>query len=432
MLLKILKHPITLFVSMIIGILTGLYVAWLAPFLAVFNQMYLSLLQMCVIPIVACAIILNIGKLFQGQFRSTLKKWFICVIIAVIFSSAFGIGLTLAARDFIAPDAATKVVLSDMNKTKDEKDIIGAFDELSFYEKGQVDEVESVTITDFFIDVVPSNIFSALSNSSIVQIVIFCCALGITLFSIGERRSEYFMSIVTGVYKAFYKFIEYLLLILPVSLCFMLAELFSSEGVVLILESLAKYIGLNYVAIFIIIAISFILIQVSSRCTLSEHLKAVKRTFFVALTTSSCIASTPTVINDIPEPLGLDKDAVNSVTPVSIIFCQTGTIVAASIIGIYSTTIYDVKISINTFFIVLVSAIIFSISITGVPGIIAVTMLSIIFQPLGVPTDLVEVIFLATVPFYQGASVFASLYGNIAITSFVLPHKKYFISQTVS
>lgn len=59
-------------------------------------------------------------------------------------------------------------------------------------------------------------------------------------------------------------------------------------------------------------------------------------------------------------------------------------------------------------------------------------MLNIILQPIGVPSDLMTLIFISTVSFYQGVNVFASLYSNVAITSFVLPNKKRESSRLVA
>lgn len=424
MLIKILKSPFTLFVSIFIGIIVGLYVTWLIPILSIFNQVYLSLLQVCVIPIVACAIIINIGKLFQKQFRNILRKWIITVIAAMVFSSLLGIGLAFVSHDFIMPDSNTKTALSKMDENKNiEKRITETFNELSFYDNNTIEETPQFSITDFIVISVPSNIFKALSENSIIQVLIFCCVFGITIAFVDKQKSEPLILIATGIYKALSKFIDYLLILLPVAICSLLAVQFSNEGIISILGSLTKYIEINYIAIAILIVTSFLLIQFRTRCSLRAHLRAIKHTFFISIATSSCIASTPTLIEDIPEPLGLDKNSVQSMVPVGIIICQTGTIVAAAILAIYSTTIYDVSIDTKTIIIALIGSIIFSISITGLPGIVASTMLGIILQPIGVPTDLMSLIFITTVSFYQGANVFASLYSNIAITSFVLTPK---------
>lgn len=432
MFVKILKNPITLFVSIFIGILIGIYASSLVPFLSILSQIYLSLLQVCVIPVVACAILINIGQLLKKQLRKIFNKWIISIITAMILASLLGIGLTLMARDFIVPDSNTKVALSKMDTSEQaNKSTTETFSELLFYEENEVEEVHKLTITEFITSSIPSNIFAALTENNIIQVLIFYCILGITFAFIPKQHSEPFLIIATGIYKALCKFIDYLMIFLPIAICSLLAEQFSNEGVISILGSLAKYIVINYVAVIILIIMSFILIQIKTKCSLNEHWHAVKQTLFVSIATSSCIASIPKLIEDIPEPLGLDKKAVKSATPIGIILCQPGTIVAVAILAIYSTTIYDVAIDVKTLIIVLLASIMFSISVTGIPGIVSATMLNIILQPIGIPADLMTLIFISTVSFYQGVNVFASLYSNVAITSFVLPNKKSKSSKLV-
>ena len=427
MLIRILKSPITLFISIILGILLGVYAGWLNPILSIFNQIYSALLQVCVIPIVACAIILNIGKLFQKQFRGILFKWIVSIVITMTFAALLGILSITATRNFIAPDSQTKAMLSKMVESDNQtENTIDMFNELHLYKENKFEETQQFTITDFIFNSVPSNIFSALTENNIMQILVFSCIFGIMLAFVDKKRAEPLIMIATGFYKAFCKFVDYLLIVLPFAFCSMLAEQFSNEGMAIssVLGMLAKFIGINYVTAVIIILIAFAFIQIKTKCTLSDHLKAVKQVFFISIATSSCIASTPTLIEDIPEPLGLDKKLVGSIAPISVLLCQPGTIAGAALLAMYSTTIYDVNVDVNTIFIVLIGSIVFSISSTGVPGVLAVNMLNIVLQPIGVPSELMILIFLSSIMFFQGIIVFASLYSNVAVASFLLSSRK--------
>lgn len=430
MLVKILKSPITLFISILVGIIVGFFASGLVPVLSVFSNIYISLLQVCAIPIVICAIIINIGRLFQKMFRGILFKWVLTIVVTMILVSLLGIGITLLSRSFIASDVKSMTSLLNISASEDEgKGVTDTFSELSFYDDNGVSETSEFTITDFLIKSVPSNIFKALTENNTIQVLIFSCILGITVAFINKKKSEPLLSIAEGVYAVLCKFIDYLMVLLPIFMCSVLAESFSNEKVIFILSSLTKYIALNYIIIFVIVLMSFIIIVSRTKCTFRRHLLAIKRTFFVSIATSSCLASTLTLIEDIPEPLGLDEDVVRSIMPVENIFCQAGTIAATAILATYSTTIYDVPIDMKTIVMVLVGSIVFALSIAGVPGMVGITMLSIVFQPLGVPEDLMTVIFMSALPFYQGLNVFASLYSNIAITTFVLKPKKQVLSQ---
>lgn len=428
MVIKILKSPITLFISIFVGILLGIYVPWTVPILSVFNTIFLSLLQVCVIPIVACAIIINIGKMFRKEFRKMLFNLFIFVIIFMMCAALLGIMSVMLTRDFITPDAQTKSAFSNIiGSGADTINMTKMFDELSFYGKNQIEEIKQFSFADFIFNAIPSNIFTALSDNNIMQVLLFSCAFGIMLSFINKRCAEPLIIIATSFYKAFCKLMEYLIIVLPIAICSMLAEQFSGGNLELsqILNMLAKFIGINYIVAIIIILGAFILIQIKTRCSIKEHLSAVKRIFFISIATSSCIASTSTLIEDIPGPFKLNKKLVSSIAPISILLFQPGTIAGAALLAMYSTTIYSVNVNLNLIFIVLIGSMVFSMSSAGLPGLVAANMLSIILQPIGVPSELMILIFLSSVMFFQGIIVFASLYSNIAIMTLVLsPRKK--------
>lgn len=141
MIIKILKSPITLFISMVLGILLGIYVPWTVPVLSIFNKIFLSFLQVCIIPIVACAIVINIGKLFQKEFRRVLLRLIVFVAIFMICSALLGIISVMSTRSFITPDAQTKSAFSNILGTGTyTTNTTGMFDELSLYGVNQIDD----------------------------------------------------------------------------------------------------------------------------------------------------------------------------------------------------------------------------------------------------------------------------------------------------
>ena len=77
----------------------------------------------------------------------------------------------------------------------------------------------------------------------------------------------------------------------------------------------------------------------------------------------------------------------------------------------------------QTIIVILIGAIAFSLSIIGAPGVVAVSMLSIILTPLGIPSETIVLIYLATIPFFDPIAVFSSVYSNIAVTALVVPGK---------
>ena len=178
--------------------------------------------------------------------------------------------------------------------------------------------------------------------------------------------------------------------------------------------------------------LAFLIVQLKTGLPVREHLMAIKKTFFVACGTSSCIASISVAMEDSVDRLGLDEEVTKAILPIGITTFQYGVIASGAIAAVYGTSIYPVDVTVQTILIILVGAVTFSLSIIGAPGVVAVSMLSIILTPLGIPSETIVLIYLATIPFFDPLAVFSSVYSNIAVAAIVSPGKEKTAEYEVS
>lgn len=420
--IKIMKSPVTLLVSIIAGFLTAIYGKNIVPYLSPINIIYTNLLQMCVLPIVSCAVAVNIRGLFNGKCRGLFRRWAAAVIVMLLFSAGFAVCLSLGARDYIRLDQETKQAVTKLQGADEEE--MSFFTEVSYYEDEEVETAqEEFKVIDFLVNAIPTNIFVSFVNNDTLKVLLFFGLFGIMLGLIDEQRASAIQRGMEGIYQAFCRLVDIILILLPLSMYTMIAVQFSAEGMRGIVTALFKLILLIYLILFVVMVVSFCVIQMRTGCSVREHIKAVKRTFFVAVGTSSCISTVSVAMDDIPEHLGLDKQVSRSVMPIGMTIFQNGVIICAAVAAVFGTTIYNVDINLNTVLIILMGSIMYSFSIVGIPGIVAVSMLDMILSPLGIPSEMIVLIYLAIIPVIDPFSVFASVYSNIAITT-VVNHKE--------
>ena len=82
----------------IVALFIGIYFKETAKVLTPFGEMYLSLLKMCIIPIVASALAYSIGKLASSDEASRQLKRSILVILASLIAVAFIVSLLVSSR----------------------------------------------------------------------------------------------------------------------------------------------------------------------------------------------------------------------------------------------------------------------------------------------------------------------------------------------
>ncbi|GEM_PF-6056899 len=423
--MKILKSPWSMLAGIIAGIVIGLFLRPLVPILKPFGQIYMSLLQMCVLPIVACTVCINIGNLFSGKAGGIVIRFFLGLIAVLLSAALIGTLCAFLMRDFMTPGPEAKLAFARMNGAA-ETSTLDQFHRIQFYGEPQpvTSDDTQVTVIDFVLRAVPDNIFEALASGQTLQILLFFAVLGIMLNHVKDPRRTAVLNTMKGIYDALCIFINRLLLLLPFAMCAMLAEQFATDGMTGLALPLLRLIIVIYAAILLIILLTVILVRQLTGCTWTQHWRAVKRTMLIALATRSCMASIPSALEDCPAELGIDRHITDSILPIGITMCQSGVVACGAIAAVFATTIYDINITGGAIAIIIAGAIVFSIAIIGVPGLVAVNMLSIILEPLGIPSEIIILIYLVTIPVFDPPSVFASVYSNFALAGFVAAGRK--------
>lgn len=417
---KVLSSPITLFAGIIAGFLIAFFVKPLVPVLKPFATIYLNLLKMCVIPIVSTAVAVNLRRLVGHRTQGIMLRWITVVICGMVLSAAIGTAVSFLCRDWAAPSTEA---IRQLTHSQGEEDSI-TFYTVSYYEPETVEVTEnSFSMTEFLTDTVPGNIFEALSNNNMIQIIFFFVVVGILLGILPEEETGVITAGLEGIYRMFCRFVQDILLLLPFGMCAMLAVQFSECDIVQMMEVVGKFIVLQWGVMILLALLAFLIVQLKTGLPVREHLMAIKKTFFVACGTSSCIASISVAMEDSVDRLGLDEEVTKAILPIGITTFQYGVIASGAIAAVYGTSIYPVDVTVQTILIILVGAITFSLSIIGAPGVVAVSMLSIILTPLGIPSETIVLIYLATIPFFDPLAVFSSVYSNIAVAAIVSPGK---------
>lgn len=415
---KILSSPITIFISMVLGIFVGLYVKNIIPFLTTIDNIYLSLLTMTSLPIMIGAITINIGKIFSKKFKGSIGMFFILSIFMIILVSSLEIGICSSFKNFIKPDDSMTVTLMKISDRKNHKSIVDYFGELNLYSHNNISNEEEHSLQNFLLNIVPDNVFKSIANDHIIQIVVFFIIFGSMLSLIEPKLSRPIISAFEGVYKAIYDFLNAILLFLPFSVFMTTAKLFEDSETIKLFSLLINLMIIIFISLFIIILISCFIILKCTNQNLKEHFQAIKRTLFVAIGSGSRIATITVTMEDSPK-LKIDKNVVESIIPINTLLFPVGTIVQSLIIAMYATIMYNSKININNIIIMIIGALFYSISISNVTSVVAASMLGIMLTPLGLPTDICILIWIIMDMFCEEIETFCGVYSNLAIISII-------------
>ncbi len=419
---KFSQNPLVLIASIVGGILFGAYIPNATAFLTPINDIYTSLLQVTSVPVIIAAITVSVKKITQKEFRGTLKKWVWVSLATALLAATIGIGTSVSLADFLAPSDKAMVSLTTAKNAINNQEISDSFAELAIYASNNISNDNTFSFVDFLITMVPQNIFESLSDNSTLQIFIFFIILGIMLNFIDDKHSEYIIDLLNGILMALSHFIDILLLFLPISVFIAMTTLFANSNTISILDSIVDFIIVNYIAMLVLITVSCIIICLCTKTSFMTHLRAMKRTFFVSIGTNTRTAVIPFTIEDSVENMHSDKTTLNSLLPIGSFLLPNGTILSSTILAVYSLIIYEQPFAINTLTIVAVGAILFSMSKSG--GANTAAILTMMLQPLAIPSEIMLIILMAASQFYSGFSTFTDVYSNLAIATMVSPKKE--------
>ncbi|MEM7793166.1 MAG: cation:dicarboxylase symporter family transporter [Cyanobacteria bacterium P01_C01_bin.118] len=406
-----LRSPWAILVSVIFAIYMGTAHKEMATLLAPLGDFYLGLLKMCVLPILLAAITTSIGKLMRSSNAAQYIKR-ILVVFPLGLIAASGLTVILAAIVGPGRNLSSKT-LESLGVLVNDSGI-----DLEMALTGPLPEESSNGIASFLISLVPDNIFYALSQGETLKVLIFSIIVGISLGLIRDRVTEPCFDILEAIYRTFNQLINWLTMILPIGLFSLLAYQLSQQGID-VMVSMINFVIAALVIFLVIYVLSTLVIWQQSKMPFLKVLAALREPTILALATSSSLACLPSSITQLSEALKFSRQTVNLVTPLSITICRFGSVIYFALGSVFVMQLYDKPISLGNVTIVIIGSIFAGMATAGVTGILTLTMLGIVLEPLQLPLEAVLVLFVAIDPIMDPFRTLGIVHTGIATTAVI-------------
>lgn len=409
--IKWLRSPWAILISVVLAIYIGTAHKGLAILLAPVGDFYLGLLKMCVLPILLAAITTSIGRLMRSSDAALYIKRILVVFPLGLVAAS---GLTALIATIAGPGRNLSAkTLESLGVLVNDSGI-----DLEMALTGPLPEEPTRGIGTFLISLVPDNIFNALSQGETLKVLIFSIIVGISLGLIRDRVTEPCFEILEAIYRTFNQLIDWLTVVLPIGLFSLLAYQLSQQGVDVML-SMINFVIAALIIFFIIYVISTLVVWQQSKVSLLKVLAALREPTILALATSSSLACLPSSIAQLSEALNFKRQTVNLVTPLSITICRFGSVIYFALSSIFVMQLYDKPLGLGNILIIVMGSIFAGMATAGVTGILTLTMLGIVLEPLQLPLEAVLVLFVAIDPIMDPFRTLAIVHTGIAATSVI-------------
>lgn len=425
-----LLSPWAIAAGMAGGILIGSFDKELAEMIALGGELFLKLLQMCIIPIMMTAVSSSLARLFLSKKTNRyIGRMVIVFLLGLLFSAGMGVLFGMIGQPGTRLDPHDRNMLgktllaaeSGQQSAPDSKITAEWFVSLS--QPLEKMAPQQPKFGDFFTVIIPENIFASLSGGHNMQILFFAILFGIALPSIPAQYSDKIIMGLAGIFKTFENLIGWIMYSLPLGLCCLLAGQVARTGFDIML-AMVHFVVILYIGALLLIGVNTLIIRRAVKRPLSNVLTSLRQTLMIAFGTRNGFVAMPAAIEAMSEELGLDEQTTNLVIPLGITLCRFGTTMIFGLSAIFFAQLYHVPLNPMDYVFIVLGSVLASIASAGTPGVVSLRMLALVFTPLGLPLNAAITLLLAVDPVTDPILTLLNVHTNCATTALIAQGKK--------
>ena len=249
------------------------------------------------------------------------------------------------------------------------------------------------------VDIVPKNIFSALGNNNMLQIIFFAIFLGIVLLKIDSSYSTPVFNLVNGFNEVFIKMVDIVMLAAPYFVFALMAGKICSMAnttveLIEIFNSLAQYSLWVVIGLAIMIFGLYPLIAISFKKGLNYlgFFKAMSPAQLLAFSTSSSAATLPVTMDCVQDNLKVPKKITSFVLPIGATVNMDGTSLYIAIAVVFLAQFHMIDLNAAQQLTIVLTATLASIGAAAVPSA-GLIMMIMVLQSVGLNPAWIAIIF---------------------------------------
>lgn len=383
-----------------------------------FQAVYTSLYRMMALPFLALTIVYAIIRIRKDAGFSGGRTIALSLALAMVVCALIAIGVT-----------GLICALADEAVARGIGPLVAAFDkaDANFVEvtlavpTGQDGpSLLGRVIGDF----IPENIFAALANANIGQMVVFLILFSIAVLRILPQHGDAFLKLVEAARRPFEHLMEGMLVLVPVAVFFYAihaAHAVSAKD----LSALKLLFGVIAASSLVLCLVAILLVAVLARISPLQVAADLKASVLAGILAMTEEAALPAMIQRIKSRnSGAQEDEQEIVASLGLALGRFGMIALMASVLTYSLVLYDVPATVMQVGAVVVLSVVAAVLITGLngPGVFAAG-LAFCGTELGLPTEALVVLVIVLEPLLELFLIPVSVAVTHALVEVVTLHR---------
>lgn len=376
-------------IGLILGLLWGLaaslwgFSEFTIDYVQPAGTIFINLLKLIAIPLVLASLIVGVTSLndmakLSRMGGKTIGIYLVTTVLAIT------IGLTVV--NVIQPGDALPQETQQSLMANYQQNLEGSSQDAQ--------EVMDRTMLDFFVDIVPTNFFTAASdNGNMLQVVFLAILLGIGIIQIPVQKGEALINFFDALNEVIIKIVDFIMMLAPYGVFALMAGVIvelAGDDLAQALNLLGA-LGWYCLAVLVGLLLHVILVysslfKIFSQMRLRDFFRAIRPAMLVGFSTSSSSATLPVTMERVENNLGVDEEVSSFVLPVGATINMDGTSLYQAVAAVFIAQALGLDLTILEQLTIVITATLASVGAAGVPGA-GIIMLVIVLQAINVPVE---------------------------------------------
>lgn len=366
------------------------------------GKLWLSALQMTVVPLVLALVILGVANAANAAAsgRVARRAMFVFVVLLSLFSGYAALAAP-AVLAWVTPDAQLAATLQGS--------------------AAGIEAGATPSLAQWVANVIPSNAIMAAAQGAMLPLVVFALFFGFALTRIAAERRAQVIGLCQGIADTMIVIVHWVLLAAPLGVFALMLAVCAQAGLGVV-GALAGYIGLQCGLYIGAIAICYVLVALFAGRSPLAFAKATLPAQVVAASTQSSLATLPAMLESARMRMGIPRAVAGLVLPMAVTLFRITSPIQYVVAACFVAWAYGIELSALQLAAGAALAVVISLGSVGLPGQVSfmATVLPVT-QSMGLPVEPLGLLLAVdTIP-----DVFATtgnVTGDLAATTIVARH----------
>lgn len=307
-----------LYIAVIVAVVAGVAVGIVAPdvgkSVGVLGTMFVALIKMMIAPVIFCTIVLGIGSVRKA---ATVGKVGGLAFLYFLVMSTFALAIGLVVGNLLHPGSGLQVSDTAAGKGAELAD--------KAHEAGG--------LLDFVQGIIPTTMFSSLTEGSVLQALFIALLVGFALQGLGTA-GEPILRGIEHLQKLVFKVLVMILWLAPIGAFGAIANVVGQTGWAAVGQLMALMLGFYLTCAIFVFGVLGALLRVVSGVSIFKLVRYLAREYLLIVSTSSSESALPRLIAKM-EHLGVDRSTVGVVVPTGYSFNLDGTAIYLTMASLF-------------------------------------------------------------------------------------------------